>query len=99
MIPRNQLTFAAAKSLVCALTFCICLVTAGFVITRVQASGTSGTGGHVAAQQIASVQETEVVPANETHDADEDEAPSSDPPGSTDQHNSSGDDVVVRIPR
>ncbi|MEP7340693.1 MAG: hypothetical protein ABI977_23380 [Acidobacteriota bacterium] len=99
MISRNQIAFAAAKSLVCVLTLCICLFTAGFVITRVQASGASGTGGLVAAQQFASAQETEVLPANETGDADEEEAPSSDPPGSTDQHNSSGDDVVIRIPR
>ena len=35
----------------------------------------------------------------ENRGADEDEAPSSETPGSTDQHNSTGDDVVIRIRR
>jgi len=99
MIPQFRSMFAFAKTLSCALILCVCLAAAGFVMTHVQASSyvvVEEAGNLLPASGGA---DADVLPLNQNRENEEDEIPSSDPPGTDDPHNSTGDDVVVRIPR
>lgn len=99
MIPQTRSIFVLAKSLFCALALCVCLATASFVIAHVHASGYVATQEAGNSLPTSGAEEADDLPSNQNREGEEDESPSSDRPGTSDQHNSTGDDVVVRIPR
>ena len=93
----NRLTLIIAKMFLCAAVLCGCLATAVFIVAHVQASGfTTAQSNELPS---SATERPEVLPASQNRGEEEDEAPASDPPGGTDQNNSTGDDVIVRIPR
>lgn len=99
MMPRIRSIVGSAKSLSCALVLCACLAAAGSVMAHVQAFGyvaEKDAGNLISASGGA---DADVLPLSQNRENEEDEAPSSDPPGTNDPNNSTGDDVVVRIPR
>src|SRR5690349_9371782 len=99
MIPQPRIALAAAKLLFCAIAFCICIVFACFLFAPGQSAGHAASHAANGTSSASDPQPAESIPSNQTRDADEEELSPSELPGTTDQHNSSGDDVVVRVRR
>lgn len=100
MIPQNKTMLAAPKFSFCALILCFCLAAAGFAVARVQADGRPAAlqTGNPASTTPNSGEEPEAIPSDRNRGEEEEEAPAS-APAADEQHNSNGDDVVVRILR
>jgi len=99
MIPQPRIALAAAKLLFCAFALCLCIVFACFILAPAQSSGPASAHGSHGTSLTSDPEPTEGAPSNQNRDADDEELSPSEQPGTTDQHNSTGDDVVVRVRR
>ena len=99
MIPQTRITLTAAKLLFCAFALCICIVFACFILAPVQSSGHAAAHGSNSTSLASDPEPAESTPSNQYRDADEEELSPSEQPGTADQHNSTGDDIIVRVRR
>jgi hypothetical protein len=99
MIPQPRIALTAAKLLFCAFALCLCILFACLIFAPAQSSGHAAAHGSNSTSLASDPEPTENTPSNQSRGADEEELSPSEQPGTADQHNSTGDDIVVRVRR